>query len=346
MRIAINGFGRIGRTALRVLMERDLLKHVVAINDLGDPIGLATLLKYDSNYGTLEAEVAGQASKEEHQPGQASGHLEVDGHAINLFSEKDPTLLPWGRLKVDVVLECTGHFVDEAGSHKHIEAGAKTVIISAPAKEGNVRTIVMGVNDKSLKSADVIISNASCTTNCIAPVAQVIVEHFGVKKAMMTTIHGYTADQNLQDGSHKDLRRARAAAVNIVPTSTGATIAAAEAVPELKGLFAGVALRVPVPVGSISDFTFLLKKKTTVEELNKILTKAATSQRYHGILAVTNDPIVSSDIIGDPHSSIVDLGLTQVLDGDFVKIFAWYDNEYGYCNRLIDQALFVTEHIK
>ncbi len=338
MRIAINGFGRIGRTALRVMLERGMEKSVVAVNDLTDAETLATLLKYDSNYGHIGYEVSGENFEKVVDPEGPVGMLMVNQHEIHVFSQKDPTHLPWGDLKVDVVIESTGHFVDEEGAGQHLKAGARKVILSAPAKEGSVKTIVLGVNDKNLKASDNIISNASCTTNCISPVAQLMVEKFGVKKAMMTTIHGYTADQNLQDGPHKDPRRARSAAVNIVPTSTGATIAATEAVPELKGLFEGVAIRVPVPVGSISDFTFLLKKKTTVAEVNDIFKKAAKSERYKGILAVTDEPIVSSDIIGDPHSSIVDLGLTQVLDGDFVKVFAWYDNEFGYCNRLIDEV--------
>lgn len=343
MRIAINGFGRIGRTALRVLHERGLEQSIIAVNDLTDAETLAALLKYDSNYGGLGAEVKGETLTDKPKEGQPVGIITIDGHEIKVFAQKEPNLLPWKELKIDTVIESTGHFVDEAGCRLHLEAGAKQVVLSAPAKEGSVRTIVMGVNSSSVKGKDEIISNASCTTNCIAPVAQVMVEKFGVLKAMMTTVHGYTADQNLQDGPHKDLRRARSAAVNIVPTSTGATLAAAEVVPELKGLFAGMSLRVPVPVGSISDFTFLLKRKTTVKEVNDVLTKAANSPRYKGIMTVTDEPIVSSDIIGDPHSSIVDLSLTQVLDGDFVKVFAWYDNEYGYCHRLIDEVELVSK---
>lgn len=341
MKLAINGFGRIGRTSLRVLLDRGLEKSIIAVNDLTDAATLAALLKYDSNYGHIGCEVSGENFEDVKDPAGPVGNIIVNGHEILVFSQKDPTQLPWGDLGIDIVIESTGRFVDQEGAGQHIKAGAKRVILSAPAKEGSVKTIVMGVNDDSLKKTEEIISNASCTTNCISPVAQVIVDKFGVAKAMMTTIHGYTSDQNLQDGPHKDLRRARAAATNIVPTSTGATIAAAEVVPELKGLFAGVSLRVPIPVGSISDFTFLLKRKTTVKEINDTLTKASESKRYKGIMSVTNEPIVSSDIIGDPHSSIVDLSLTQVLDDDFVKIFAWYDNEFGYCNRLIDQAELV-----
>ncbi len=341
MKLAINGFGRIGRTSLRVLLDRGLEKQVVAVNDLTDAETLAMLLKYDTNYGHIGCEVKGENFKAVPDPTGPVGMITINDHEIHVFSQKDPTQLPWGDLKIDVVIESTGRFVDEEGAGQHLKAGAKRVVLSAPAKEGSVKTIVLGVNDDKLKASDHIVSNASCTTNCISPVAQLMVEHFGVAKAMMTTIHGYTADQNLQDGPHKDLRRARSAAENIVPTSTGATLAAAEAVPELKGLFAGVAIRVPVSVGSISDFTFLLKRKTTVAEINDIFKKAAKSKRYKGILEVTEDPIVSSDIIGDTHSSIVDLSLTQVMDGDFVKVFAWYDNEFGYCNRLIDQCEMV-----
>lgn len=345
MKIAINGFGRIGRTALRVLLERGLEDTLVAVNDLTDAETLATLLKYDSNYGTLDADVKGENFGVKEGKVEPVGVLRVNRHEIKVYSQKDPKALPWKALGIDVVIESTGRFVDEEGAKQHITAGAKRVIISAPAKEGTVKTIVMGVNTDTLKNSDLVISNASCTTNCIAPVAEVMVSHFGVKKAMMTTIHGYTADQNLQDGPHKDLRRARSAAINIVPTSTGATIAAAEAVPELRGLFSGMSFRVPVPVGSISDFTFLLKKKTTVDEINTVFTEASKTDRYRGILLVTEEPIVSSDIIGDPHSSIVDLSLTQVIDGDMVKVFAWYDNEFGYCNRLIDQTQLVAKHI-
>lgn len=341
MKIAINGFGRIGRTALRVMIERGLLKQVVAVNDLADAKTLATLLKYDSNYGIIENSVTGANIAKPKEQGPI-GEITVDSHKIVVYGQKEPKLLPWGKLGIEVVIESSGHFIDEEGAKQHLEAGAKKVVISAPSKEGKVKTIVVGVNDQELQKDDAILSNASCTTNCIAPVAQVMVENFGVAKAMMTTIHAYTADQNLQDGPHKDLRRARGAASNIVPTSTGATIAATEAVPELKGLFGGVALRVPIPVGSISDFTFLTKKPTTIEEVNKAFKKAAANQRYRGILTTTEEPIVSSDIIGDPHSSIVDLSLTQVLDGDLVKVFAWYDNEYGYCQRLIDHLLLLS----
>lgn len=343
MKIAINGFGRIGRTALRVMLERGIEDSLVAVNDLTDAVTLAHLLKYDTNYGVCDATITGENKPMTKNGGQV-GTITINGHDIAVFAEKDPSALPWKKLEIDTVIESTGHFTDEEGAKLHLKAGAERVVISAPAKDGKVKTVVLGVNGESKEANEAVISNASCTTNCIAPVAQIMVEEFGVKKALMTTVHAYTQDQNLQDGPHKDLRRARSAAANIVPTSTGAAIAATEVVPELKGLFDGVAIRVPVPVGSLSDFTFLLKKKVTVAEINKALTAASESSRYKGILAVTNEPIVSSDIIGDSHSSIVDLSLTQVVDGDLVKVFAWYDNEYGYCNRLVDQVELAPKH--
>lgn len=274
----------------------------------------------------------------------------VDGKPIPFYAEKNPGVLPWGKLGVDVVIESTGVFTTEEKIKPHFDAGAKKVILSAPAKDHTIRTYVLDVNlsddsktfsGEAVAPAEKIISNASCTTNCIAPVAQIMVAHFGVAKAMMTTMHAYTSDQHLQDGGHKDYRRARAAAMNIVPTSTGATIAATEAVPELTGLFAGTSVRVPVIVGSLSDFTFILKKPTTVEEVNAVLKEEANSERYRHILAASEDPLVSSDIVGDPHSAIVDLSLTQVVAGDMVKVFAWYDNEWGYANRLIEEVMLV-----
>ena len=256
------------------------------------------------------------------------------------FSQKDAALLPWKDLNVDVVIESTGHYTSEEKLKIHLDAGAKSVVLSAPAKDGNVPTYVMSVNDKDYKG-EKLINNASCTTNCITPVAKVIVDNFGVEKAMMTTIHGYTSDQRIQDGGHDDYRRARAAAENIIPTSTGATIAATQALPELKGLFDGLAIRVPVRVGSLSDFTFLLKKDTTKEEVNEILKREALKPENQGILEITEDPIVSSDIIGNPHSAIVDLSLTQVVGGNMLKVIAWYDNEYGYANRLVEEVIMV-----
>ncbi|HSX41960.1 MAG TPA: type I glyceraldehyde-3-phosphate dehydrogenase [Candidatus Saccharimonadales bacterium] len=329
MNIAINGFGRIGRTSARIIFERHKDAKLVAINDLTDVKTLAHLLKHDSNYGTFGLEVKADGDD-----------LIIAGQRVKVYSEKDPTKLPWHEHNVDVVLECTGHFTDKAGASGHITAGARHVIISAPPKGGEVPTHVLSVNEDKIGEGDVI-SNASCTTNCITPVAAVITAHFGVQKAMMTTIHSYTADQNLQDGPHKDLRRARGAAENIVPTTTGAAISAGEVIPELKGLFDGLSIRVPTPVVSLSDFTFVTKKKTTVEEVNEVLTEAAKNPRYKGILEVTNEELVSSDFKGNPASAIVDLKLTKVVDGDLVKVVAWYDNEYGYSCRLVELALLV-----
>ena len=334
IRVAINGFGRIGRNTFKAAFGRLKDLEFVAVNDLTDTKTLAHLLKHDTNYGTYEHEVS-----------HDDKHVIVAGKKLRVYAEKDPTKLPWGQEKIDVVLECTGRFTDEAGAGQHLTAGAKRVIISAPAKGGNVPTHVLGVNPENAGKAKVI-NNASCTTNCIAPVAAIMHETFGVKKALMTTTHGYTADQNLQDGPHKDLRRARAAAANIVPTSTGAAIAVAEAIPELKGLFDGLALRVPVSVVSLADFTFLLKKKTTAEEINALFRKEAKKPRWKGVLDVTDEPLVSSDFIKNPYSSIVDLGLTKVVDGDFVKVVAWYDNEWGYSCRLGEMAALVGKSLK
>ena len=349
IRLAINGYGRIGRVAHRVILEKYSDKiDVVAINagHSTDIKGWMYLLKYDTSYGPIYAlDVSYQEKDPPAQAGENSphqdliGYLFLDSKKIPVFSQKDPTLLPWRDLNVDVVIESTGHFTDEEGLKKHLGAGAKSVVLSAPIKEGNIPTYVLSVNDKDYKGENAI-SNASCTTNCITPVAKVMVDTFGVEKAMMTTIHGYTSDQELQDGGHKDYRRSRAAAQNIVPTSTGATIAATQALPELKGLFNGLAIRVPVAVGSLSDFTFILKKETTKEEVNSALRNASKLAAFEGILTVTDDPIVSSDIIGSPYSSIVDLSLTQVI-GNMVKVIAWYDNEYGYANRLVEEVLML-----
>lgn len=346
VKAAINGFGRIGRTAFKVWFDKHKSEmQVVAINDIVDAKTLAHLLKYDSNYGVWNRKVSGENLVDDiksAEPGQQVGKIVVDDVTIPTFATKEPEKLPWLNLKVDVVIESTGKFTDEAGMHKHLTAGASKVVLSAPAKGGNIGTFLLGVNEQDYKGEN-LINNASCTTNCIAPVAKIMREKFGIKKAMMTTIHAYTQDQVLQDGPHKDLRRARAAATNIVPTSTGAAIATTEVIPELKGLFDGVSIRVPVPVGSLSDFTFLLGTKTTVDEVNAALTEGAKSME--GIMAVTNEPIVSSDIVGRSESSIVDLSLTQVVDGDMVKVFAWYDNEFGYSNRLIEQVIAVGKTI-
>ena len=327
-KVAINGFGRIGRNAFKVLFDRKDIE-VVALNDLTDNQTLAHLLKYDSVYG-----------KYAHQVSADEDSITVDGTKIKVLSERDPANLPWGELEVDVVVESTGFFVDPDKAKAHIDAGAKKVVISAPASgdgEEHAHTVVIGVNDDTLESNDKdILSNASCTTNCISPVISILQNEFGIEKAMMTTIHSYTADQNLQDGPHKDLRRARAAAVNIVPTSTGATIAAGLVIPEIQGKFDGLAIRVPTPVGSLSDFVVILEKDVTSEEVNDAFVKAAQQPYYEGVLEVTNDPIVSSDIVGNPHSAIVDLSLTKVTAGNMVKVVAWYDNEWGYSSRLAE----------
>lgn len=326
-KVAINGFGRIGRNAFKVLFERSDIE-VVAINDLTDNATLAHLLKYDTNYGVYEHDVSADEDG-----------LTVNGQKLTVLSERDPAQLPWQEMHVDVVVESTGFFVKPEDARKHVQAGAKRVVISAPAKGDNadeVHTVVLGVNDEAVKRDGDVFSNASCTTNCISPVANVMVSNFGIEKAMMTTIHSYTADQNLQDGPHKDLRRARAAAQNIVPTTSGATIAASKTIPELEGIFDGMAVRVPTSVVSLSDFTILTKQDVTVEQVNDAFIEASKQPYYQGILAVTDEPVVSSDLKGDSHSAIVDLPLTQVTGGNMVKIIAWYDNEWGYSNRLAE----------
>lgn len=342
VRVAINGYGRIGRMAHRVILQwhnEDI--EVVAINAGGstDLKGWMYLLKYDSVYGLLPQEVS---VKQNPDPANKAflGSLIVAGKEIPVYSQKDPTQLPWGTLNIDVVIESTGHFTDAEKIKQHLTAGAKAAVLSAPAKGDSVPTYVISVNDANYNGEN-IISNASCTTNCITPPAKVISDHFGIEKAMMTTIHGYTSDQRLHDGGHKDYRRARAAGLNIVPTSTGATIAAAQALPALKDIFAGISFRVPVPVGSLSDFTFLLKRPTTIDEVNQIFKQEAENPVYKGILTITEDPLVSSDIIGNSHSSIVDLSLTQIVGGNMLKVIAWYDNEYGYANRLVEETIMV-----
>jgi len=332
--IAINGFGRIGRNTLKAGYDKPGFT-VVAINDLTDAKTLAHLLKHDSTYHAWGKNVSFDDK-----------NVIIDGVKIPVLAERDPKLLPWGKMNVDVVLECTGRFTSEESAMQHVTAGAKRVIISAPAKGGVVPTHVIGVNQKGAGKNAKIINNASCTTNCIAPVAAIMDEIFGVKKAMMTTIHSYTADQVLQDGPHKDLRRARSAAQNIIPTTTGAAIAVAEVLPQFKGIFDGISIRVPTPCVSLSDFTFLLKRKTSVEEVNKELKKAAKLARWKGVLEVTEEELVSSDFVGNPASSIVDLPFTQVVDGDMVKVLAWYDNEWGYSHRLAELAVLVGSSVK
>ena len=331
--IAINGFGRIGRNVLKAGAKLSGF-NVVAINDLTDTKTLAHLFRHDTAYGTY----AGEVKFDEH-------HLMIDGKTILVTAEKDPAALPWGKLDIDVVLECTGRFTNEEGASAHIKAGAKRVIISAPAKGGNVPTHVMGLNQKDAGKDSAIINNASCTTNCIAPVAAILEEAIGIQKAMMTTVHSYTATQVVQDAPAKDLREARAAAANIVPTTTGAAIATAQVVPTLEGKFDGLSVRVPTPVVSLADFTLVMKRVVTVEEINKLFTDAAKAARWKGIVNVTDEPLVSSDFIGDPSSCVIDLGLTRVVDGDLLKVVAWYDNEWGYSNRLAEMALEVAKSV-
>lgn len=337
IRIAINGFGRIGRQAFKIAFERKDVE-VVAVNDVTSPDVLAHLLRYDTNYGPYGRKVEVKGS-----------NLIVEGKSIPILSLKvEPKDLPWKKYKVDVVLECTGRFTDAGLARGHISAGAKKVVLSAPGKNEDA-TVILGVNDKDVEKGD-LISNASCTTNCITPIAQVMVSEFGVEAAMMTTTHSYTAEQNLVDGPPPglkggDLRRARAAAENIIPTSTGATQATAKAIPELEGIFTGVAIRVPTSVVSLSDFTFLLKREASAEQINAAFKKAAASPRYKGILATSDEQLVSSDFKGSTYSAIVDLPLTQTV-GRLAKVFAWYDNEWGYSHRLVEEAVLVGKSIR
>jgi len=320
-KIAINGFGRIGRLTFKALLNKPGIE-IVAINDLTEPSILAHLLKYDSVHGRFNGEIVAQESA-----------LIVNGKTIRILKERDPMNLPWAKDGVKLVLESTGLFVDEAGAGGHIKAGAKQVVISAPAK-GNIPTVVLGVNDDTLTGDEPIISNASCTTNCLAPMAKVLDDNFGIEKGYISTIHAYTSDQRLQDAPHKDLRRARAAAYSIIPTSTGAAKAVGLVLPHLKGKLDGIAMRVPIPDGSLTDLTAIVKKEVTAEEINAVM-KSAASGAMKGILEYTEDPIVSIDIIGNPHSCILDAGLTSA-NGTLVKVVGWYDNEAGYSNRTAD----------
>lgn len=322
--IAINGFGRIGRNAFKIAFERSDL-NVVAVNDLTDTKTLAYLLKHDSNYGTYQHEV-------DHDD---TGII-VDGKHITVKAEKDPSQLGWGDLGVDVVIESTGRFTDKEGASQHITAGAKRVVISGPTKSDGVDTIVLGANDDKIEGATEVVSNASCTTNSLGAVMAILESEFGVEKSLLTTVHSYTQSQVLQDAPAKDLREGRNAAENIVPTTTGAAIAVTLTLPQLKGKFDGLSIRVPTPVVSLSDVTALLKRDVTVEELNAAFKKAAEQPYYQGILGVSEEPLVSSDYIGNSHSGIVDLLLTKVVDGNLVKVMVWYDNEWGYSNRLVE----------
>ncbi len=335
MNIAINGFGRIGRAAFKaILAKNDGDLRVVAINDLTDTKTLAHLLKYDSSYGVYDRHIEYNSSG-----------LIVDGQEYRVYAQKDPKMLPWKDLDVDVVIESTGIFRDNDKAGWHIEAGAKRVMISAPAKDdGEMKTIVLGVNEKDLTPADKIFSMASCTTNCLAPMTKVIEDAFGIEKALMTTTHSYTADQVLVDGPHKDLRRARAAGVNIVPTSTGAALATGLVIPSLKGRFDGLSLRVPTPVVSICDVVYILKRDVTVDEVNDAIRLACEKDELKGILKWTKDPLVSSDYVGNPYSSIVDTEYTMVVGGNMLKMVSWYDNEWGYSNRLADLCDYIKKN--
>jgi glyceraldehyde 3-phosphate dehydrogenase len=345
VKVGINGFGRIGRIAFRigVLKHSDELQFS-AINTSGSmPVsGWAHLTNYDTMYREFQLKVKSEELK---VPEEATdddpliGNLMISEKNIKIpvLAQRDPAKIPWGKYGVDVVIEATGRFTSEEDAKKHAIGGAKKVVISAPVKGGNVATYIIGVNEKD--ELPQILSNSSCTTNSVAPVASILHSKFGIEKALMTTVHSYTDDQNLQDASHKDLRRARAAAQNIIPTSTGAAISTTETIPALKGLFDGMSLRVPTATGSITDFTVLLKKNVTVEEVNNVFKEAVENPLYKGIIAVTEEPLVSSDIIGRSESAIVDLSLTQVVAGNLIKIFAWYDNEWGYANRLIEQVI-------
>jgi glyceraldehyde 3-phosphate dehydrogenase len=331
-KIAINGFGRIGRAVFKIALDNPDIE-VVAINDLVPPDNLAYLLKYDTVYGKYNKNV--DSTKDS---------LVIDGKSYKIISEKDPAQLPWGDLGVDLVLECTGIFTKKPDLEKHIQAGAKRVILSAPAKSEGVTTIVHGVNQPD--ESDQIVSCASCTTNCITPVVEVMGRRIGIKKAMMTTIHAYTSTQAIVDGPSKKFRRGRTAAANLVPTTTGAAVATTQVLPQYQNKFDGVAVRAPIPVGSISDIIFVTDKSTSVDEINSIFKEEAGSERYQDILAVSEDPIVSSDIVQDPHASIVDLTMTQVVDGDLVKVMSWYDNEWGYAAQMIKEAVRMIKESK
>ncbi|WP_405853003.1 type I glyceraldehyde-3-phosphate dehydrogenase [Streptomyces sp. NBC_00090] len=330
IRVGINGFGRIGRNYFRALLEQGADIEIVAVNDLGDTATTAHLLKYDTILGRLKAEVTHTADT-----------ITVDGRTIKVLSERNPADIPWGELGVDIVIESTGIFTKKADAEKHIAGGAKKVLISAPAKDEDI-TIVMGVNqDKYDAAQHHVISNASCTTNCVAPMAKVLDENFGIVKGLMTTVHAYTNDQRILDFPHSDLRRARAAAENIIPTTTGAAKATALVLPQLKGKLDGIAMRVPVPTGSATDLVVTLDREVTKDEVNAAFKKAADDGDLKGILFYTEDQIVSSDIVGDPASCTFDASLTMVQEGNTVKILGWYDNEWGYSNRLVDLTVFV-----
>lgn len=333
-KIAINGFGRIGRNAFKIAFERDDLE-IVAINDLTDTKTLAYLLAHDSNYGTYRYEV-----------GHDDTGIIVNGQHIAVLAERDPALLPWADRGVELVIESTGFFTDKEGASKHIQAGAKRVVISGPTKSDGVDTIVLGANEDKVANSTEVISNASCTTNSLAAVMAILDAEFGVEKSLLTTVHSYTASQALQDAPKKDLREGRNAAENMVPTTTGAAIAVTKTLPQLEGKFDGLSIRVPTPVVSISDVTALLGRDVTVEEVNEAFKKAANDSFYQGILGVSEEPLVSRDYIGNAHSGVVDLLLTKVVGGNLIKIAVWYDNEWGYSNRLVELVADVAKAIK
>lgn len=326
-KVAINGLGRIGRAVLKIILDTPELE-LVAINDLVAPDNLAYLLKYDTVYGKYSQQVDSN-----------SNSLTIAGKEYKYFQEKDPEALPWKDLNIDVVFECTGVFRKQEGLEKHLQAGAKKVVLSAPAKSEGIEVVVPGVSQDSDDRDNRLISCASCTTNCIAPVVEIMKRRIGVKKAIMTTIHAYTASQGLVDQPSKKFRRGRAAAANLVPTTTGAAIATTKVLPDLADKFDGVAVRTPIPVGSISDIVIVGEKETSVEEINNIFREEAQSERYRDIVGVSEDQIVSSDIVGDSHGSLIDLTMTQVVDGDLIKIMSWYDNEWGYANQMVRQVL-------
>jgi glyceraldehyde 3-phosphate dehydrogenase len=329
-RVAINGLGRIGRAILKLVMDEPSLE-LVAVNDLVEVENLAYLLRFDTVYGRYPKSVA------------IDGHdLVVAGRKVRTLRSRDPLELPWSELSVDLVFECTGMFVQRGDLEKHIRAGARFVLLSAPSRGGEVETVVHGANVAGGPPS--IISCASCTTNCITPIVEVIGRRIGLEKAVMTTMHAYTSSQSVVDGPSRHLRRGRAAAANLVPTTTGAALATTRALPQYAGRFDGIAVRAPVPVGSIADITILASRKTSVDEVNRILTEEAGTERYAGVLGVSHDPLVSSDIIGDPRASIVDLELTKVVDGDLVKVLSWYDNEWGYANQMLREARSIAGH--
>ena len=333
-KIGINGFGRIGRNAFKIAFDRSDIE-IVAINDLTDTKTLAYLLKHDSNYGAYKNDVS-----------YDDENLIINGISVRVLSEKDPSALPWTELGVELVIESTGRFTDIDGAGLHVKAGAKRVVISGPSKSDGVDTIVLGANEDDIEGSSQIISNASCTTNSLGAVMAILDAEFGVQKSLLTTVHSYTASQALQDAPAKDLREGRNAAENIVPTTTGAAIAVTKTLPQLEGKFDGLSIRVPTPVVSISDVTVLLAKDATVEEINAVFKKAATDPFYQGILGVSEEPLVSSDYIGNSHSGVVDLLLTKVVAGNLAKVMVWYDNEWGYSNRLVELVADIAKGIK